>query len=449
MGPLQLLVGGADLTTYSEQDGWSIAQQWSRQGDTASFTLTDEHPNPTVLSFAPTPLTTVSLTNTTTGQVLFSGVCPKPQVKILGPTLTKWQLDCVDWTYIADRTLVVGDYSGMTVDALAVLITTQANCGIHAATTADGGFVAPGVQIPRVQFNYDTLTAAWSRLSKLASASSTYGWYVDENRNLHFHSVVQATDSGWTLTDNPAQVNTTDTYAYLADTFAYEWDATSIRNSITVRGADYTQTQTDLWVGDGTTAAFPLTFLPDSQNIAAAALTVDGVTKTVSADTGSSAETDWVIVGNAANQWFLTPNTDPTPATVIIQFAYPYLQPVVVRMADATSIARFSGLPNRGVFDYYLADTSLPTLLAAQQRAQREAATYAQPTERVQIDVPAGFPGHFRAGQLVRVVTGMIPDSQRNSLAGIDDRFIVLQLRMDGVGGMYRTYQMTGARVGV
>jgi hypothetical protein len=445
---LQLLVGGLDLTNNVVQDGWSIAQNWSRQGDTASFILTDEHLTGQ-LTFTIAPLMTVVLKDVGLNQTLFSGLVPKPQMKRDGPNLCSWQLDCVDWTYMSDRQLVVGDYSNMTADQLAILITTQANCGITAATPANGGFVQSGPSIPRIQFGYDTLTAAWTKISKVASLTTTYGWYVDENRALHFYTISQAPASGWTLSDNVASLNTTSVQGYNADTFAYEWDATSIRNTVTVRGADYSQTQTDLFVGNGSQGAWPLTFVPDANNVSLATLTVGGVTKTVSAQTGGSATTQWVIVGNGAGQWFLAANTDPIPASpTIIQFGYPYLQPVVSQTSDPTSIARFQSLPNGGVFAYYIPDTSLPTLLAAQKRGQREVATYSQPTERAQVDTTEDFTGHFRAGQTIQLVSSLVPDSQAAMAPGINAPYLILQCRINGEQGLLRVYQVTAARVG-
>lgn len=450
MARFQLVVNGVDVSALVVQDGWSVAQNWSRQGDTASFLLEDAHPDPAVLTFTPTPLATVVFTDTANNQVVFSGVVPRPQLRVLSSTLIQWQLDCADWTYLSDRQLVAGDYSNYTADQLAVAITTAANCGITAAPVASGGFVAPGPMIPRIQFNYDTLTQAWTRISKLASVSTTYGWYVDPNRNLHFTTLAQAASSGVTFTDNPTQFTQPATYPYIQDTFAYEWDATSIRNTITVRGADYSQTQTDLFVGNGSQASFPLTFVPDSTNVATATLLVGGVTKTLAVQTGSDATTDWSLQGNAANQWFLTTNTDPTPApAVIIQLVYPFLQPALSRVSDPTSIARFKNLPNGGVFAFYIADTALPTLLSAQQRGLREVSSYSQPVERCQLDSTPDFAGFLRAGQLIQVINTTVPDSQRALAVGFTGTFVALQLRINGEIATRATYQVTAARLGV
>lgn len=451
MARFELIVNGVDASPLVVQDGWSVAQNWSRQGDTASFLLLDEHADPATLTVTPTPLATVTFRDTTINQMIFSGVVPRPQMRILSPNVTEWQLDCSDWTYLSDRELVAGDYSNKTADELAIAITTAANCGITAASIASGGYVAPGPQIPRIQFNYDTLTQAWTRISKLASVSTTYGWYVDSDRNLHFTTLAEAVDSGVTFTDDLTQLVQPSTYAYLKDTYAFEWDATSIRNTITVRGADYSQTQTDLWVGNGSQASFPLTFVPDVSNLATTAtLIVGGVTKTLSAETGSAATTDWTLTGNAANQWFLTTNNDPTPAgSVIIQLVYVYLQPALSQVSDPTSIARFKNLPNGGVFAFYIADTTLPTLLSAQQRGLREVSTYSQPVERCQVDSLPDFAGYFRAGQLLRVASAGTPDSLNSNRPGLTGTFIVLQLRINGEVGTRATYQLTAARVGV
>lgn len=445
---LRLTVNGQDLTQYMVDDGWSISQNWSRQGDTATFTLVDEHEGRSVLSFTVGPLSTVLLADAGAGQTLFSGVVPKPLVAFAGPNLAQWQLDCVDWTMLSDLTLVAGDYTGLTASELAIAVTQQANCGIAAASTASGGFVAPGPQIPRVQFNYLSLTQAWTKISKLASLQATYGWYVDENRQLHFDMATAAPSSGLTFSDDIAAVDNVTTVGYDNDSLTYEWDATSIRNTITVRGADYNSTETDLFVGNGNQVSFPLTFRPDANNIGQATLLVGGVAKTVSAQTGSSANTDWTIVGNAANQWFLTANTDPAPATsVLIDFTYPYLQPVLSRTSDATSVARFKALPNGGVFAYYVADTALGTLLSAQQRGQREVSTYSQPTERVSLTTTEVFQGHLRAGQLITFANGMVPDSQNSDTPGLSDTFLVVQNNISGVAGRFRTYQITAARI--
>jgi hypothetical protein len=444
----QLLVNGVDLTAYLEDSTWSISQNWSRQGDTAQFILNDEHPGDSVISltFTIQPLATVVFKDTGLGQTLFSGLCTMPVQKYHGPTLTEWQMQCADWTYLADRAIVFGDFTNTNADTIVKTLTTQANCGI---TT---NHVQPGPMIPRLQINYLTLSQAWAKVTRYASLTTTYGWFVDENQDLHFYDQVQAGAPVGLFSDQAVDFNSTNyvpgfTGAYNQD-FTYLWDATSIRNSATVRGGNYSNTQTDLWLGNGTQNVWPLTYTPDQNNTAAMALTVGGVTKTVSVQTGTAASTQWAIVQNAVGGWSLTPATDPIPAAATaISFIYPYLAPVQSQVQDAASIAKFHNLPNGGRFAVYIADTTLQNITAAQGRGRREIHTYALPEERVTFNTSEVYTGHLRAGQIIKWKSQVTPDSNNSNLPGVSDTYLIVQNRISGKLTGYRSYQVTAARI--
>ena len=445
---LTLVVNGTNLTPWFEQATWSISQNWSRQGDTATFYLTDEHG--ASLSFHIPPLATVTLTDTGIGQVLFSGVCSMPQLSHQGPTLAYWQLSCTDWTYLSDRGLVAGDWTNMTADQLAIAFTAQAGVGVDATPASLGGYVQSSPTVPRVQINYSTLSAALTTLSQLVSTQDTWGWYIDEHLNLHWFDTNNAPASGWTFSDSTYGLSHQASYAqYDWPNFQYTWDATSIRNRVTVQGASYDQAQTDVFVGNGSQTSWPLTYTADANNINSATLTVGGISKTVSSQTGSSATTQWVAVQNAAGSWFLQPNTDPTPGSgVVISLTYTYLAPILTTVQDGTSVAEFSSLPNNGVFQYFVSDSTIPTLLSAQQRGQRETFTYSEPEERVQFQTTENWNGHVRAGQLITVQSALTPNAQAGWTTGISAPYVVVQNQISGSQGPYRVYQITAARVG-
>lgn len=444
---LKLTVNGADYTGYLEQSTWTISQNWSRQGDTATIYLTDEHPG--APTFSVPPLATVSLVDTGIGQTLFAGVCTMPQLAYQGPNLNYWQLACTDWTYLADRALVAGDWSNMTADQLAITFVNQAGAGITAASPASGGYVQASPTVPRLQVNYQTLTGALTTLSQLVSTQDTWGWYIDENRNLHWFDTENAPKTGLIFSDAASALGQSGYVQYDWDNYQYVWDATSIRNQVTVEGAKYSQQQTDTFVGNGSQTSWPLTFTADANNLNNATLKVGGVSKTISAQTGSSASTQWVAVQNSAGAWFLQTNTDPTPGSgTVITLTYTYLAPIVTTIQDSASVASFSGLPNGGVFQYYVNDTNIPTLFSAQQRGQRETFTYSEPEERVQLQTTENWGGHVRAGQLITVVNSVTPDSNNSYTAGINARFVVVQNQITGVAGGHRNYQLTAARVG-
>ncbi|MER6350676.1 hypothetical protein ABT186_02170 [Streptomyces sp. NPDC001634] len=444
---LKLTVNGVNRTAYLEQSTWTISQNWSRQGDTATINLVDEHTG--APTFYVPPLATVTLTDTGINQTLFSGVCTLPQLAYQGPNLNYWQMSCTDWTYLADRALVAGDWSNMTADQLAITFVNQTGAGIIAASIASGGYVQPSPTVPRLQINYQTLTGALTTLSQLVSTADTWGWYIDEGRNLHWFNTSNAPNSGLTFTDSATKLGQSGYVQYDWDNYHYLWDATSIRNRVTVQGAKYSQQQVDTFVGNGSQTSWPLTFTADANNLGNASLKVGGVSKTISAQSGSSASTQWVAVQNSAGAWFLQPNTDPTPGSgTVITLTYTYLAPIVTTIQDSSSVASFASLPNSGVFQYYVNDTSIPTLFTATQRGQRETFTYSRPEERVQLQTTENWGGHVRAGQLITVVNSVTPDSENSYTAGINTRFLVVQNQITGIGGGYRNYQITAARVG-
>lgn len=442
-----LLVNGTDYTSYMQDSQWSITQNWSRQGDTATFYLVDEHTDaPESLHIIIPPLATIVFTDTVLNQVLFSGVVTMPIMKYQGPNLATWQLQCSDWTYLADRSVVFGDFKTISADQVIKTLVAQSQCGI---TTKN---VMPGPMLNRIQFSYLTLSQCWTKVAKYCSLVSTYGWYVDENHDLHFYNQTQAQNSGVFFSDNPNDFQSgtwvPSTGNYKSDMY-YQWDATSIRNSAIVRGANYTNTQSDVWLSDGTQSAFQLTYTPDTSNFKPT-FTVGGVTKTVSVQTGTSATTQWVVVQSDNGVWSLLPNTDPIPAAnTVVALSYAYIVPVQSQAQDLGSITKFHSLPNGGQFAVYIADSSLNSLTTAQGRALREIHTYAFPQERFVLNTSETFTGHIRAGQVCTFKSKWAPDSNNGNLPGINDTFFVVQNRIQGTLVGYRTYQITGVRVSV
>ena len=442
----QLLINNVDLTAFMGDEQWSISQNWSRQGDTATFYLADEHPDaPPSLSFTIPPLATIVFKDIAINQVLFAGVVTMPMFRYQGPNLATWQLQCADWTYLADRSVVFGDFTTQSADQIVINLTQQAHCGI---TT---NHVEPGPMIPRIQINYLTLSQAWTKISKYCSLIATYGWYVDENHDLHFYNQSQAGVAQALFTNNPTDMQAGNyqpgyTGIYNTDMY-YQWDATSIRNSVTVRGATYNSSQTDIWLSDGITNAFPLTYVPDTNNFTPT-FTVGGVTKTISVQTGTNATTQWIITQDDSGGWTLLPNTDPIPAAnTTISLSYQYIIPVTAQANDLSSITKFHNLPNGGSFGIYIADTSLQNLVTAQGRAHREIHTYSLPQERFVLNSSENFSGHVRAGQTLQFKNDQLPDSNNNNLPGINDLYFVVQNRISGKKAAYRSYQLTAVRI--
>lgn len=437
---LQFLVGGVDRTSSLNQDQWSLSQDWGRQGDTASFILTDEFK--TLPNFAVPPMSTVELRDLNLGVLLFGGLTSQPKSYRSSPNLMTWTLMCSSPAVYLQNRIVSSDYSGWTADAIVRDMLAQANCGIT------GNHVMPGPIIDHFKGLNHTVTQALTKLCHLASTTSTYGWWVDGASDLHFAATTQADaqPSGITLTDRvtaPAS-NTKGYYETDSQTY-YQWDSSSLRTRILVQGGAITRTTTEQFVGDGTTRTFHLAY-PVQTNPFNATVQVNGVTALVSDQTGAT--TPWLLVQGAPGVWTLStqPGGAPPASGAIVAVTYDYVTPVVAQVQSSAGIAAATG-PNQGLFDTLITDSTLTGLEPAQARALRELEEYALSQERVVLVTTEDWPGWLTVGQSFQFQNGFFADSQNGYLPGINDTFLVVQMRASGVAGGFRTCTVTGVRV--
>jgi hypothetical protein len=383
---------------------------------------------------------------------LFAGVVTKPALKPTAARRNEWTLTCTDYTFYADNAIVNGTYFGWTVDQIIVDLTAKANCGISAATIRNGGYVAPGPQLASFVLNYTTLSTAWRRLAQLAGQVTPYGWYVDQNRALHFYDASTAQSSGVTFTTSPTQGGVTgEGHIMLDDQFDYEWDGTSIRNRILVQGATQTikhgtvgtTPPTNTWLGDGATISWPLRYTVTGSP----QLHVNGVATSVTvANAGASASGQWIVQQNSVGSWYLTAATAPA-AGVKLQLWYDYQVPVVAVANDYPSQAQYTG-PNGGVYAEYISDTSLTTVPMALARAMRQRQEYAFAAERTSFNSSPDWLGWVRAGQTFQYVNQYIPDSENGWSWGINDTFILIGNSVSFINeGGYRQAQITAVRI--
>lgn len=446
-----------DFTSRLAWDGASsapsITQNFGRQGDTATFTLVDEYK--TTPNFHIVVFSQVKLVDNTAGVTLFAGVCNDPVFSQDGPNRVEWALSCTDYTFYADNAIVHGTFVGQTVDQILVALTKQANCGITAKTVRNGGFVAPGPQLASFVLNYNTLSAAWRKLSQLAGQVTPYGWYVDENRALHFYDATTAIASGVTFTTSPTTAgagSTTEGHFGTDSMLTYEWDGTSVRNRILIQGANQvinhgavkSTAPTNTWRATGTDNAWPLRYTVTNSPILHVNGSVTSVT-TVTAGNAIPAGTKWFITQNSVGGWFLGSSSAPSAGSVI-KIWYDYQVPVVAQANDYTSQALYTG-PNGGVYSEYINDTSLTTVPMAFARAQRERTEYATAAERLTFTSTEEFFGWVRSGQTCRIINTFIPDSQNSYLPGINDTFIVTGNSISFGAGGYRRCAFTMIRL--
>jgi len=447
---------GGSPTNYTAKLAWSgaasqlsINQHFGRQGDSATLPLVDEYQTTPSVVIPVDSL--VKLVDNTASVTLFAGVCNTPAFNVAGTNLNEWSLQCTDYTFYADNAIIHGQFIGLTVDQIVVALTQQANCGITAATIANGGFIAPGPQLASFVLNYGTLAEAWRKLAQLAGQSTPYGWFVDENRALHFFDASTAISSGVTFTTTPTGTGGSLTEGHiLQDGFSYEWDGKSIRNRILVQGANQTinygstsNQPTDTWRADGTQNSWPLRFTVTGSPV----LQVNGVTTSVTVvQAGSTGTGTWQVAQNSVGGWFLTNTVSPPGAGVVLKIWYNYLAPVVAQAQDYGSQAAYNG-PNGGIYSLYINDTSLTTVPMALARAMRERTEYSYAAERINFTTSPDFLGWVRAGETCQIVNQFVPDSRNSYLPGINSTFLVISNNVSfGLGG-YRTCSITAVRL--
>lgn len=447
-----------DYTQYLAYAGSSsqmtITQSFGRQGDTATIPLVEDWQSlarPSVWILA---LSQISLVDNTIGQTLFAGVVTEPTLVVTGPNRNEWILRCVDYTFYADNVIVHGTFNGLSIDVTVAKLTSQANCGISATTTASGGYVAPGPVLTQVNLPYQTLSSAWRSLAQLASISTPYGWYVDQNLKLHFFDATTAISSGVAFNTAPTASGSgsaTEGHVALDTQFSYGWDGTSIRNKILVQGASQTVSPnldgdpTDQWLGNGVQTAWPLRYTVTGSP----QLYVNGVSTQVvilAGGTTTRAPGEWAIEQNAWGQWFLVNN--PAPANgYVIQIWYSYQVPVIAQASDVQSQLEYTG-PNNGIFEEYISDSSLSTTSMALARAQREKTEYAFAAERITFNTAEEFFGWVRAGQTFTLTSYLIPDTQNTLIWGLlGATFLCISNTVTFGRGGYRTMNITGVRL--
>lgn len=449
---------GGSPTDYTHYLAWgeasqqmTITQNFGRQGDTAVLTLVDDFQGSSNANIHIPVMSQVSLFDHTANVSLFAGVINDPIQAIDGPNLNEWDLNCTDYTFYADNAIVHGIFYGFTADQIIIDLVNQANCGITAASTRNGGFVAPCPVISAYVLNYNPLSTAFRQLATLSGSSTPYGWYVDQNLELHFFDASTAQSSGVTFTTAPTVTSpsTTEGHIKLDTQFQYEWDGTSVENKILVQGANQTipggspttKAPTDTWRADGSQSAWAMRYTVSSVGT----LEVNGVkTTVVTATSGQTATGPWVVQQNSIGQYFLIAATAPSAGTTI-KVWYTYEVPVVAQAEDVASMDTYIG-PNQGIFGRYISDSSLTTVPMALARAMQTRTEYAFAVERCVFDTTEDFLGWVRAGQTCVINNQLVYDVQNNRW-GIDDTFILISNTVTFTLGGYRTMNPTAVRI--
>jgi hypothetical protein len=211
----------------------------------------------------------------------------------------------------------------------------------------------------------------------------------------------------------------------------------------------YQSLRVDNFVGNGSQRSWPLTFKPNTN--VAPNLKVNGVTATVTVETSptaaSQAGTQWVIMPNANNQYFLQTLSAGAPGGgQAIVLRYTLDGPIIARARNAAGQATLGGV-NSGIWQMGIQDSSLLTVGTAQARGNAELQEFQYAQERISFDTVDTWRGHINAGDLIICKLGRVPDSQAAYALGMTKHFLVNQLNYKGTTTQNRKYTVSAIRV--
>jgi hypothetical protein len=148
-----------------------------------------------VRGFTPELGETVEIKTETT--TIFKGiVTDRTQLQVISGHRKRYQLDCMDGTYLLNRRLVNHDYASQAANSIAYSLVASYTTGYTAANIQTG---LSTVDLPN---KMETVGGALSRLANLDGSF----WYLDYTNDLHFRRTE--------VLGNPQSLDTTKVFAY-------------------------------------------------------------------------------------------------------------------------------------------------------------------------------------------------------------------------------------------
>lgn len=302
---------------------------------------------------------------------IFAGYVIRSKPSAIGSNkgIVSYRVQCVDYTRILDRRLVVESYENMT--DLEIIQDIVANyCQGSGITTTE---VEEGVTFEKLVFNYQQPSQCFRKICQLTGRS----WYLDYDKVVHY----------FPLETDTSPFNITDASANYGQ-FDLEKDNTNIKNKVYVRGGTYLSDETTIeMVADGEQYIFEL---PDK--VHDFSMEEGGVSKTVGIKNIDLTGFDYVL--NYQEKYVeRLDETAPADGTVM-SFTYKYEIPILVAIEDTDSINDI------GVYEFAIFDPDIKTVADAQARASAELTDYADTI------IDGSFKtwtNGFRAGQYINI----------------------------------------------
>lgn len=286
---------------------------------------------------------------TRNGTKLFAGYITEIAYTKLGGSIVKLRLECIDYTRILSRKLVVEGYEDMTDKAIIEDIVSKYCQGTGITTTN----VVEGITINQITFNYMSPAQCLSQICALTGRN----WYLDYDKDIHYFA----------LTTSPAPFNIDSDNNEYYD-LEINKNNSNIKNRVYVRGGKYESDEVNFsQVADGEQVVF---LIPDELVEYSWTLKVNTVEKSLGIKNIDKADM-WDYLVNIREKYFECALAGTPVAGTVMSLDYKYYIPVLVAVSDKESIEEI------GVYEYAIFDSNITNVQQARDRAQAELTDYA------------------------------------------------------------------------
>lgn len=377
-------INSVDVTTQIEQGSIVVNQKITYQVDDASFNVLRAGSKTLQPEYGDEVEIYDGATKIFGGTVLSVSTSP-----ISGADGEKYQVRCVDYTYLMDSRLASRTYDNETVEDIIDDLITSYTTGFN-TTNVTSTFL-----IEKIVFNQVPLSVCIRRLAEILN----YDWYVDENKGVHFFA----------RETNTAPFGITDTNGnYVYRTLKRSADGAQVANRIKVRGGEYNGEvfADSITVSGNDSLSFKLPY-----RFANLVVTLDTGSGPVSQTVGIDFIDDFTskdVLYNFQEQMIRFENN--LDDGDIIAFSGNPKIPVFAISEDSLSIADY------GVKEKLLRDDTIESNTVARRRANAELYVYSEPV------VDARFRTYttgLRAGMILNI---------QSENQNFDDSLIIKQL---------------------
>jgi len=314
------------------------------------------------------------------GNRIFAGTIDDITEREYGGKLL-WEIECVDYNQLCNRFLVIESYRDLTAGQIVrnIINNFMPNEGVTVNNVEDGPTVVEAI------FNYETVAKALDRLSD----KTGYVWYIDYNKDMHFHD--RSTNSA------PISITDENKYAY---NFQVHKTREEFRNAQYIRaGKDKTDTRTEYFVGDGKRQTFTVKFPIAEEPI----VKVNDQIKTVGIR-GAETGYDWYW-NEEEKEITQDDNGTPLTETDVLSVTYKGLFPIVVAAEKGQAIEERKAVEGGSGRYYDIQDMpNIKNSEAALEEANGLLAKYGTIPETVTFDT---FEDGLRSGQLIYIKKSM------------------------------------------